>query len=288
MGSFNSQCFISRQILSSHDGAYIIPIIQNPKTIINKIDNDSIINYFNNPNNYSDSEFVFYSYLISCTYDDYGRYDISETEHNSKSLKHLFDNLYQELADIEASEEDRNPKSFKIRKVYNPSQSYSIGELIAIFNVLVNEDLFHDQKLFIVKEKKVLSMNISSISKYTLEYAQKTKYKFEDYYNKFNFKEKTIKDFISLNGLIKNVKIDLFEDLSLEKEIEDIISKEEENKIEKIKEKLENRINLYLIKNLIYNNNIIIEPVIYSGQDYGNETGRLYYNVLNSIKREGV
>lgn len=288
MGSFNSQCFISRQILSSHDSAYIIPIIQNPKTIINKIDNDNIINHFNIPDNYSDSEFIFYSYLISCTYDDYGRYDISETEHNAKSLKHLFDNLHQELADIEASEEDRNPKSFKIRKVYNPSQSYSIGELIGIFNFLVNEDLFHDQKLFIVKEKKVLSMNISSISKYTLEYAQKTKYKFEDYYNKFNFKEKTIKDFISLNGLIKNVKIDLFEDLSLEKEIEDIISKEEENKIEKIKEKLENRINLYLIKNLIYNNNIIIEPVIYSGQDYGNETGRVYYNVLNSIKKEGV
>ncbi len=288
MGSFNSQCFISRQILSSYDGAYIVPIIQNPKTIINKIDNNSIINYFNTPDNYSDSEFVLYSYLISCTYDDYGRYDINETENNKTSLKHLFDNLYQELADIEESEGDRNPKSFKIRKVYNPSQSYSIKKLIGIFNVLVNEDLFHDQKLFIVKEKKVLSMNISSISKYTLEYAQKTKYKFEDYYNKFNFKEKTVKDFISLNGLIKNVKIDLFEDLILEKEIEDIINKEEENKIEKIKEKLENRINIYLLKNVMKEFNIVTEPVIYSGQDYDNETGRVYYNVLNSIKKQEV
>lgn len=288
MGSFNSQCFISRQILSSHDGAYIIPIIQNLKTIINTIDNNSIINYFNTPDNYSDSEFVFYSYLISCTYNDYGRYDINETENNKTALKHLFDNLYQELADIEESEEDRNPKKFEIKKVYNPENKYSINELIEIFNILVEQDLLHDQKLFIVKEKKVLSMNISSISKYTLEYAQKTRYNFEDYYNKFNFKEKSIKDFISLNGLIKNVKIDLFEDLSLEKEIEDIINKEEENKIEKIKEKLENRINLYLIKNLINNSNVVIEPAIYSGQDYDNATGRGYYNVLNSIKKQEV
>lgn len=288
MGSFNSQCFISRQILSSYDSAYIIPIIQNPKTIVNKIEDEKIKNYAIVPENYSESEFVFYSYLISCTYDDYGLYIIDSTENNKKALKYLLDNLYKELAELNETEEAREPKKFAITKFYDPKKKYSIKKLIEIFNILVEEDLFHNRKLFVIRDEKLLSMNISSISKYTLEYAQKKKYNFENYYNKFNFTEKSIKDFISLNGLIDNVNIDLFEDVYLEEEVKQIIDKEEENKVEKIKEKLENRINIYLLKNLMKESNIVIEPVIYSGQDYDNSTGKLYYKVLNSIKKEVV
>lgn len=288
MGSFNSQCFISRQILSSYDHCYIIPIIQNPKTVVNSIKDQIIENYLTTPDNYNDSEFVFYSYLITCTYDDYGKFDIVETKSNHKSLKYLFDSLYNDLADIDEKEDARNAKKYSIQKIYNPKQTYSINQLIEIFNELNEGDLLHERKLFVVKENKILSMNISSVSTYVLEYAKKTKYDFDLYFKNFNFKEHTIKEFLSLNGLIKKVNIDLFEDKILENEVSNIINSEIDNKIDLLKQILENRINTYLISALMYQLNISIEPLIYSGQDYDNSTGKEYYKVLNAIKKEEV
>lgn len=283
MGSFNSQCFISKQILSGEDKAFIIPFIENPHgTNSILIQDKNVLNFY--PENYLENKpFIAYSYPIECEYYDYGDFNIKNTEQNKNSLKYLFDLLFNEMLEVLEGENSYHEKAFSIKSVYDSAKEYSFEELLKIYEDMQENRIFDNQRSFIKKNNQVLNMNLSAISYYVLEYSKKYKHNFEKYFRKQTINKETIRDFLSFKNYIKNREVDIFIDENLEKKVLDFLNLKKDFNYKELYILLENRLNLYFILSIMKDMNIDFEPIIYAGQDYDNSTGKLFYKKMKEV-----
>lgn len=283
MGSFNSQCFVSKQILSGEDKAFIIPFIENPKNTKSiLIKDDNILNFHSvfEPTN---TAFIAYSYPIECEYYDYGIFNIKNTEQNKNSLKYLFDLLFNDMLEVLAGDNPYHEKAFNIKKVYDNQKEYSFEDLLKIYKDIEENSIFNNQRSFVMKENKILNMNLSSISYYVLEYSKKSKHNFEQYCKKQLINQETIRNFLSFKNYIKDKEVNIFIDESLEKIVLDFLNSKQNIDYDELYRLVENRLNLYFILLIMKDMNIDFEPIVYAGQDYGNYTGKLFYKTFKEI-----
>lgn len=283
MGSFNSQCFISKQILSGEDKAFIIPFIENPKNTKSIfIKDDNILN-FHSLFNHSNTAFVAYSYPLECEYYDYGIFNIKNTEQNKNSLKYLFDLLFNDMLEVLEGKNSYHEKAFNIKNVYDNQKEYSFEELLTIYKDIEENRIFENQRSFVMKENKILNMNLSAISYYVLEYSKKSKHNFEKYCKTQLINKETIRNFLSFKNYIKNKDVNIFIDENLEKTVLDFLNSTQKIDYNELYKLVEYRLNLYFILSIMKDMNIDFEPIIYAGQDYDNTTGKLFCRKIKEI-----
>jgi len=283
MGSFNSQCFISKQILSGEDKAFIIPFIENPLSTNSILIQDKNVLNFYSANYLENKPFIAYSYPIECEYYDYGNFNIKNTEQNKNSLKYLFDLLFNEMLEVLEGENSYHEKAFSIKSVYDSAKEYSFEDLLKIYEDIQENRIFDNQRSFVKKNNQVLNMNLSAISYYVLEYSKKYKHNFEKYFRKETINKETIREFLSFKNYIKNKEVAIFVDENLEKKVLDFLNFKKDFDYKELYILLENRLNLYFILSIMKDMNIDFEPIIYAGQDYDNSTGKLFYKKIKEV-----
>ncbi len=150
MGSFNTSCFVSQQIIVPGASAAILPIMQRStfKPVELVLDGKEFSCYGIASSVCYPTAFWDYSGpIIWGTYDDYGRFELHNTPENKNNLVNFFNILYSRVYITELGENECHEISFNIRALYNSQQSYSFEELEKTWDEIWN--VAHEHRLFI-------------------------------------------------------------------------------------------------------------------------------------------
>ena len=137
MGSFNTECFLSKQIIAPGDPAYLIPITQNqsimPVTVSYGDQTTGVYAPFHSTC-YANAFWVAAAPMISAVYDDYGRFEIDDTEKNKEAIRYFFENT-----NFCKTEPGRNSSHDLAFDPVQFDKDDPIGSLNAAWDVMVHE-----------------------------------------------------------------------------------------------------------------------------------------------------
>jgi hypothetical protein len=154
MGSFNTLCFVSHQTIAPGNACVILPIAQN--TTFNPVELlmqtrhgvKQVSKYGYSHSNTSVTSFwEFAGPLVKGVYDDYGRFELSETNENERNLRYFFNSLAEKVWDVKPGENPSHEHGFIFSGIYNEKKAYTFKELIAIWDVVF--DLASEHRLFV-------------------------------------------------------------------------------------------------------------------------------------------
>ena len=139
MGSFNMTCFASQHTISTNNKAIIIPISQkatyNPVEI--SLGDLKISQYgFSHTSCYPDAFWGYAGPIIEGTYDDYGSFDLTDSEDNKRNIVTFFNILHEKLFKVEQGENSCHDLPIDFQSIYNPNTEYSFSELRSIWDCM--------------------------------------------------------------------------------------------------------------------------------------------------------
>lgn len=142
MGSFNTACVISQQIIKPKDEVYILPISQSYSYDEVKLEYTDYSGKIINQKQYSYANTTCYATafwdnagpLFEGNYEDYGQFKLNNSESNTKNMHILFNLLYNESAKTLEGENSSHDIPFDMKEIYNPKENYTFKGLEDIWN----------------------------------------------------------------------------------------------------------------------------------------------------------
>lgn len=193
MGSFNVQCFASKQTISEGDDCVIIPIKQNLT-----YDNFSL-EYERNgktvktlakgvvDNCYFNSYWDCAGPLLYGKYNDYGSFVLNDTPENNRLISMFLNSLRPDVPSVVESD---GVAAFDFEKLVNFNKKKTHDDLQEIFNVLIDQS--KDGKLFFTGNSSIpVPLTFAVMHKATADYLiGLTECQKDESGNVFNMKEK--------------------------------------------------------------------------------------------------
>jgi hypothetical protein len=330
MGSFNTSCFVSQQIIAPGDESVILPIIQqatyDPVSLLVKTHNgiEEMEKYgYMHSSCYPTAFWGYYGPMIRGKYDDYGQFELDDTESNFTNLISLFNQLHKNVCDVKQGENDCHDHPMVFNELYNPKEQYTFEQLTEIWEKIW--EMGQESRLFATDyHKNPCSIAFAVMHKPAADYLVDTinqsttwndvsleqKSYFHSYVNQKLgrvleiFKDKKEKEDIITFGAVGMLSLEGFgvgeqegtyigqyydyNEKVLDEIIEYFKQNPEANSISKdvtdeifesFKEQIEHR---YLAAGLS-RLNLRLSPMVYASQDYSNDTGNSYLEMLKEV-----
>lgn len=144
MGSFNTECAITKQVILNNLDCVIVPIYQSVDYSACSLTKDEYKDpivfkpRFCSP---TDTSFLWtpFSIQLECKHDDCGLFNLNNNDKNVKNLIKLFENLLR----LSFVSKDKFNETFDFKTLYDPEKEYSFNELNEIFlEIQSKEDIF--------------------------------------------------------------------------------------------------------------------------------------------------
>lgn len=327
MGSFNTTCMVTQQTIVPGADVIILPIHQQTSYQAFELlkDNKEISQFGLSRNNcYPTSSWGYAGPMFTGQYDDFGRFELSDSVENHTHLISFFNHLLSSSYSTKPDENDRYV-AFDMASLYTSKKEYSFSELHTIWNRLF--EVTQDNRLFISVQNHPVNLQFAVIHRaaadYLIEYVAQQKSRqdisyeqktyFKNYIQKRTehlikvFAEKKvfneILDFfsfeiISLSGFCfgeqEDCTISSHYDIGklIRIEFEDFMAKNEgatcfsDTLIDNLFNLFKTQIDhRYLHTGLDYFN-IRLSPMVFSPQDYDNSLGKNYAKMIRSVSSQ--
>lgn len=150
MGSFNTACMVSQQVIVPGVEVFILPIHQQatyrPVELVKN--GKEISQYgFAHTTCYPTAFWGYSGPIIRGKYDDYGRFDLIDTPDNTINLVSFFNHLIADSYNTKQGENEYHDHAFDIHSIYNPKQTYSFAELETIWTSVW--DVAQENRIFV-------------------------------------------------------------------------------------------------------------------------------------------
>ena len=152
MGSFNTSCFVTQQIIQPGDEAVLFPIVQQRGYSPVAVQTDSTrpettpIFGYTSSTCHQNSFWDYAGPTLEGVYDDYGKFLLVDTPQNKKHILVFFESLHSHLCDVKAGENEHHDHPLSFRDLFEPIRSYDFESLQSIWDVL--SDLAQEHRLF--------------------------------------------------------------------------------------------------------------------------------------------
>lgn len=328
MGSFNTNCMVSQQVIVPHAEVIILPIVQqatyNPVEITK--DGTETSQYgFAHTTCYPTAFWGYAGPMIRGTYDDYGNFELLDTEDNNFNLISFFQHLKRDAFNTKAGENQYHDHSFDIHSLYDPKKIYSFAELVTIWDsiwevasenrVFLQDYNGHARNLqFAVIHHAAADYLISTVNQFTSysgqSYEQKTYFK-EYISNQLStmfgiFKDKkradTFSFFASQLASLSNYRLGDQEGAyisqfytnwnpimdAIENFTKDNPDAEQlsDTLIDELFDIFKSQIDHRYLHVGLDNLNIKLSPMVYASQDYSNATGKSYSKMVKTVSAQ--
>lgn len=142
MGSFNTTCVISQQVIKPEDEVYIMPIKQSSSYDTVELQYENYKGEVKTQQQYSYSNSNCYATafwdnagpLFTGTYNDYGCFKLTENTTNSRNLITLFNDLHTNSAKVLEGENRTHDIEFDLKSLYSPEEKYSFEQLHSVWD----------------------------------------------------------------------------------------------------------------------------------------------------------
>lgn len=259
--------------------------------------------------------------MIRATYDDYGRFNLDEDEYNIMNLVSFFNILSKAVCDVKQGENPYHDQSLEFDKIYDPKQQYSFDQLVEVWDkvwtVASKARLFMDGSkgpfsvAFAVMHKASAQYFVDSVSK--CKGWDGESYEMKSYFNSYiNRYFKQMKETFgeSLNAgelafacgsimrledfrigeqegtyykpyynVSKEVTKEFIDYIKANPTIKKIPKKFTNSLLKHFKPQIEHR---YIATGLTHMN-LTLSPMVYSSQDYSNEIGNSYLEMVKQV-----
>lgn len=330
MGSFNTSCFVSQQIIAPGDEAVIIPIVQQatyePVSLLLNTENgmEEIKKYgYMHSNCYPTAFWGYYGPLFRGKYDDYGQFELDETDANVTNLVNFFNQLHKNVCDVKQGKNEYHDHPMVFNELYDPKQKYTFEQLIEVWEKIW--EMSDQARLFAVDyNQNPCSISFAVMHKPSADYLidlinqsttwnevslEKKSY-FNSYINQklsrlFEiFKDKKEKDDIITFGAVGMLSLEGFSVGDQEGtyighhyEFNDVVADEiieyfkqnpeatdmSKDATDKIFEYFKEQIEHRYLAAGLTRLNIRLSPMVYASQDYQNATGNSYLKMLTEV-----
>ena len=186
MGSFNTTCFVSKQNITRGDNVIIFPIIK--QKTYNKVELDvNTHDGIKKMERYGYCDTIcyptaFWGYsgpMIYAQYDDYGQFELEDSEGNIHNLISFFNHLSTNICDVKEGENRSNESALVFDEIYDSKKQYTFKELKEVWNKIWN--IFQQSRLFINKRNEPQSLAFAVMHQVTGEYLIKSYGKNKDW-----------------------------------------------------------------------------------------------------------
>lgn len=136
MGSFNGFCFVSNQVITPTAKCVIMPIIQSSTyDPVNLTVGEKELAVYGIANStcYSTCYWSYFGGCIEGAYDDYGQFNIADSELNRQMLESFFAKLLSEGACSKPGKSEYRDPAFNMKELYTLNKAYSFEELLSIW-----------------------------------------------------------------------------------------------------------------------------------------------------------
>lgn len=150
MGSFNTSCMVSQQVIVPGAETIILPIQQqatyNPVEISK--DGKEMSQYgFAHTTCYPTAFWGYAGPMIRGTYDDYGRFNLDNTPENNVNLNAFFNTLIETAFNSKQGDNEYHDHAFDIHSLYDTKKEYSFAELEGIWEKVW--DVAQENRVFV-------------------------------------------------------------------------------------------------------------------------------------------
>lgn len=306
MGSFNTSCFVTKQVIRPIDEVIIFPIaaLVNSKNKFNSYDNGEGLYLHKvttlNHEVHFNSTWNVIGKMMTAVYDDYGMFKIDDTVDNMSSLIHNL--LYIKKHGLDIKSEYYN-KSICLKEIFQTNKSSSIDfkMLNSIWNGIYEIILADD--LFIKQDDDCYQIKIAVVSKYAFNYIvdeNKSKSWFVDIVTKDikyfyeNMQESELYVNIGIHNILNDSKINI-QSLNVMCDRKLLFN---DNDIDLLRDVYRNdmitaeqiytmvRFRFLFYTFLIWLDDMIViklEPMSYLPHNYENKIGEKYLQMVNTI-----
>lgn len=327
MGSFNTSCMVSQQVITPGAEVVIFPIRQestyNPVELSSGDKKFSIYGV-SNSTCYPTAFWGYAGPMIHGKYDDYGRFELSDTEETKESLITFFDLLHKESLVTSQGENKSHDLAFDMKNIYTPKVSYSFEQLIEIWDTMF--EVSSKCRLFIKSHYgEPKNLQFAVVHKAAADYLknitnEKVGWDDSSYEKSIFFKkymqsqvDRTVNTFpawdekrvlewvISKVSFLEGYRIGETEGAHFSfyhDAFDKVIDLMEENDnvavgfqvTDEFTNKMLDILSLHIDHRYIHSGmeslGIKLSPMVYASQDYDNETGKAYASMVQAVSRE--
>lgn len=312
MGSFNTTCIVSQQVIATSDKVVIFPIVQQssyaPVELINK-DGSRMEAYGHSSSSCYPTAFWMYAGpMLIGEYDDYGKFELENTGNNIENIKQFFNIINRSAFKTVGGKNQYHEVPFDMSKIYTEAKDYTFKELDEIWKQI--EDVVAECRLFvrgITHGDKPKSLQFAVMHKTAADYLTKDvessmgynneSYEKRDFFNKYLEQYELLRSLVmripSLDGYGMGDQEGAYISRLYSSKVAFDLVNAESNKAEgmnikalgdKLFELLKSNIDHRYIHVGLDRLNIKLTPMAYSGQDYANEAGKNYAGMVRSVR----
>lgn len=318
MGSFNTTCFVSQQTITPGAQVYILPVMQSlsysPVSL--KVGDETVEKYSYTKSPTSCNAFwTLCGPIVSGNYDDYGRFDLDDSNSNMLALTALFNDLYKHNV-ISCD--------FDITKKFNPEVDYTMSELEEIWKYMWNafqkNTLFARNVMnkisplaFAVMHRSAGDYLVNAVSTKKTSYCSDMSPEvfFKEYLNQQMAKYEAVldKDAIEGNEVFIGIQLSSLEDMPLGvsnyyipsfynvdyRQVIEIVKEHfiqnpkaftfDDTTVEQLYGMFEDCLHAMYIVSGMRDLYINFSPMVYAGQDYHNEIGNERLKMMKAINK---
>lgn len=183
MGSFNTACMVSQQVIVPGAETFILPIQQqatyNPVEIMK--DNKELSQYgCAHTSCYPTAFWGYAGPLIHGKYDDYGRFELINTNDNKMNIIEFFNYLNKNAFNTKQGKNQYHDHAFDMNSLYDPKKEYSFDELENIWNKVW--DVTQENRVFVSNyQGEARNLQFAVIHHVAAEYLIDTVNKYKSY-----------------------------------------------------------------------------------------------------------
>lgn len=131
MGSFNTKCFVTQQMITPNTKSVIFPIIQNSTYEAADLvygDKEIQKHGITSTTCYSDAFFEYAGPMFFGKYDDYGRFSIDKADNNHRSFLDFFNMLHKKSFVTKEGKSKYRDFSFNFKEMFDPQKKYEFND----------------------------------------------------------------------------------------------------------------------------------------------------------------
>ena len=326
MGSFNTACFASRQVITPGDQVVLIPIMQyvgEPVEIIDRFKTGESLFPLApfQTTCYSTCFWRYFSQFIEAEYDDYGEFTFTESPDNIERVRHMLKKLGDEMFETKLGENQYHDVAINIPKIDDNSDLEAIklawGEIMngvfesrvfvknfygrpVAFSIASMLRITFDELLSIVSKEKLYDGTKLDIDSMCI-------HGFKSGFSLFSDIDESTEKYLASNlvslafnnarylggysGIevehpINSSKIDEDAALLAFRQYTTSGNKDFSAMVELVKPKVEWPMKNLLVNAALGRMEIRIEPSYYVGQDYSNDIGVMYKKFVTKVSKE--
>lgn len=171
MGSFNTSCMVSQQIIVPGTEVIILPIHQQATyDAVELVKDDKQVSSYGMSHS-SCYPTAFWGYagpMIAGTYNDYGCFLLDDTEENISNLLYFFQELQKSVFETKQGENPYHDHGIKMDEIYNHKATYTFDQLVEIWDKIF--EVAQENRLFIESSGVPRNLNFAVIHHITAKY----------------------------------------------------------------------------------------------------------------------